>query len=263
MALLLFVYIFTFHKLPLNENPAAWGSFGDYMGGLLNPIISLFTLVVAVSVWQLQKTELLETRKALEEQGKTAEQQRREQRFFDLLNLYRATVDSIVLEYSRLSGAISTTYSAIGKRAFGLLTSASDANPFPQRIRSFFSAQGDYPHWEDPDPIYVSSLWQKHSPVLDHYFRVVFTLLREAEPLLHDDRFRYIKILRAQLSRDEVCLIAMNLLFDEEGQRMRNLVKEYGLLKHLPQNYLRGIAERDLHPLSFGRTWATDHLLTK
>lgn len=87
-------YALTFRELPANANPAAWGAFGDYMGGLLNPLISLFTLMVAMKVWNLQKTELLETRKAVEEQGKTAEQQRREQRFFDFLNIYRTTVDS-------------------------------------------------------------------------------------------------------------------------------------------------------------------------
>ena len=76
LALLLIIgYALTFKALPAGENPAAWGTFGDYMGGLLNPLISLFTLMVAMQVWKLQKTELLETRKAIEEQGKTAELQ--------------------------------------------------------------------------------------------------------------------------------------------------------------------------------------------
>jgi hypothetical protein len=65
-ACLVFAYVFIFHKLPLDENPSAWGTFGDYMGGLLNPLISLFTLIVAVQVWLLQKTELRETKGALE-----------------------------------------------------------------------------------------------------------------------------------------------------------------------------------------------------
>ena len=76
LALLLIIgYVLTFKALPAGENPTAWGTFGDYMGGLLNPLISLFTLMVAMQVWTLQKTELLETRKAIEKQGKTAELQ--------------------------------------------------------------------------------------------------------------------------------------------------------------------------------------------
>jgi len=86
----------TFHHLPATENPGAWGTFGDYFGDLLNPLISALTLFVAISVWQLQKKELAETRKAMEDQAKTAEQQRQEQRFFDLLNVLRRVEDSIV-----------------------------------------------------------------------------------------------------------------------------------------------------------------------
>ncbi|MEN9886242.1 MAG: hypothetical protein RL758_820 [Pseudomonadota bacterium] len=88
-------YAITFHKLPHNEAPAAWGQFGDFLGGLLNPIVSICTLVVAIAVWKLQRVEMEQTRNALTEQAKTAEQQRQEQRFFDLLNLYHRTVDSI------------------------------------------------------------------------------------------------------------------------------------------------------------------------
>lgn len=87
-------YVVTFQHLPASENPSAWGTFGDYLGGLLNPLISALTLFVAISVWHLQKQELEETRKALEEQAKTAEQQRQEQRFFDLLNVYFRTIEN-------------------------------------------------------------------------------------------------------------------------------------------------------------------------
>ena len=42
-----------------------------------------------------QKNELEETRRALSEQAVTAERQRQEQRFFDLLNVYFRTVDTL------------------------------------------------------------------------------------------------------------------------------------------------------------------------
>ena len=98
-------YAVTFWQLPATENPGAWGTFGDFLGGLLNPLVSTLTLFVAASVWKLQRKELTLTRKALkqtqlamEEQAKTAEQQRQEQRFFDLLNVYQRTVESITFE---------------------------------------------------------------------------------------------------------------------------------------------------------------------
>lgn len=76
-----------------NAKAEELGQLGDFFGGLLNPLVSALTLSVAISVWRLQKDELELTRKELEnsrlamqEQAATAEQQRQEQRFFDLLN---------------------------------------------------------------------------------------------------------------------------------------------------------------------------------
>jgi len=46
------VYIFQFSERPLSSNPADWAQFGDYVGGLLNPILSaaaFFLLLVTIS----------------------------------------------------------------------------------------------------------------------------------------------------------------------------------------------------------------------
>lgn len=251
-------YAVIFHAMPITERPDAWGQFGDFMGGLLNPLISLFTLIVAVSVWDLQKTELLETRKALEDQGKTAEQQRREQRFFDFLKIYRSTVDSIEFEVGSKSGDVITLR---GKRAFKHLTSSHSQNPFYWIAPLFDTAKKDHPKRTDTLQR-IASEWDGQSPVLDHYFRTVFALLREAEITLKEDHWRYMKLFRAQLSRDEVNILAANLLYDDEGAKMRPLIARYGLLKHMPANFLREISEEKLAPLSFGRQWITDRFDT-
>jgi len=39
-------YFLNFWKNPVSENPSDWGVFGDYIGGVLNPVISLISLVL-------------------------------------------------------------------------------------------------------------------------------------------------------------------------------------------------------------------------
>lgn len=39
-------YIYNFCGRSVSDNPEQWGQFGDYLGGILNPIISLINLVV-------------------------------------------------------------------------------------------------------------------------------------------------------------------------------------------------------------------------
>lgn len=43
-------YIFFFHNIPISENPSDWGVFGDYIGGLSNPIIAFFNLIATIFI---------------------------------------------------------------------------------------------------------------------------------------------------------------------------------------------------------------------
>lgn len=259
-------YILTFQSLPATESPGAWGTFGDFIGGLLNPLVSVLTLFVAISVWKLQKAELeltrnemAQTKLAMEEQAETAEQQRRQQRFFDLFNVYQQTLATISLS----ANAGGTVIDMHGRRAFSHILSTR-ANMLTQSTQMLFANTGPTrPEWSPgaPDGM-VKADWDSISTLIDHYFRVLFTILREAEPILESEHVRYIKMLRAQLSRDELLFVAMNVVYDSEGMKMRSLVAKYGLLKHLPPCHLRTIAEKALPPKSFGLTWATHNLLT-
>ena len=170
-------YVLAFKQLPWNGKPEAWGQFGDFVGGLLNPLISLLTLSVAVKVWQLQKVELRETHKALEEQVKTAEQQRAEARFFDLLNVYQMTLGSLsktVLGGQGASGSSAYGVAVIGRSALQHLFSTS--------IKRYFLGVGTAPSSLDDEASHWKSAiknWQKESEQIDHYFRTVFMVLRE------------------------------------------------------------------------------------
>lgn len=62
-----FSWFVIFNKLPLSPDSAHWGQFGDFVGGILNPLIAFSALFWLTRSVKLQKTELKETRKALEE----------------------------------------------------------------------------------------------------------------------------------------------------------------------------------------------------
>jgi hypothetical protein len=52
---------------PLAEDAAKWGAFGDYIGGVLNPIVALMALYWLTRSVRLQKEELAATRAELRE----------------------------------------------------------------------------------------------------------------------------------------------------------------------------------------------------
>ncbi|QHE86507.1 hypothetical protein [Hydrogenophaga sp. BPS33] len=53
----------------LSKDPGKWGSFGDYVGGLLNPIVALAALGLLAYSVRIQRQELAATRKALRDQA--------------------------------------------------------------------------------------------------------------------------------------------------------------------------------------------------
>lgn len=253
--ILVLSYGYVFQALPWTSDPSAWGSFGDYMGGLLNPVVSTLTLVVAIKVWAQQREELEETKRALKDQAETAQANRREQRFFDLMQVYQQTLDTF-------QGVSGRSNARQGKAALdlwldshiqleGMINSAAlrgHQNPPEQRLQAIFenSIHEARKHWIRPGV----------ADRLSHYFRVVFRILQDAEDLLEQDRHRFIRIFRAQLSRTELLLLGLNLWITEEGQKMQPIACEYGLLKHLPQCNLRDVLEKDMPPLVFGHRFA-------
>lgn len=59
-------------KLPISIQPGDWGTFGDYFGGLLNPVMGLFALYWLTKSVRIQKVELFETRSELAKQVEMA-----------------------------------------------------------------------------------------------------------------------------------------------------------------------------------------------
>lgn len=224
------------------------GQMGDFFGGMLNPLVSALTLFVAISVWQLQKKELKATQKALDEQAKTAEQQRQEQRFFDLLNVYQQTLESITHIEKRQSGHQETH--RFGKQAIEAWINESKVDqpaPLPLSLSDSEFEKLGYPgftrdSWGDFDD----------SGMFDHYIRVIIHILTEAEILLGDQHIRYIKLFRAQLSRSELIILGSHLWRqDVKDTKITHLAEKYSLLEHLPTGHLRTELE-NLHPKVFG-----------
>jgi large-conductance mechanosensitive channel len=58
------LYFFKFHH-GFSDDNGKWGTFGDYIGGILNPIIAGFALYLIAKTYDLQKKELEETKQLL------------------------------------------------------------------------------------------------------------------------------------------------------------------------------------------------------
>ncbi|NYB31532.1 hypothetical protein [Pantoea agglomerans] len=84
---LLFVigfYLINFRESKISSNPSDWGVLGDYFGGVLNPLISLFTLIFLVKTYLTQKQEIQLNEVSSKEQRELLERTSKEQKDISL-----------------------------------------------------------------------------------------------------------------------------------------------------------------------------------
>ncbi|HCE93285.1 MAG TPA: hypothetical protein DEV74_12410 [Acidovorax sp.] len=257
LGLVLGAYVLWFSSQGISTNPSDWGTLGDYFGGLMNPLISFATLLVAYAVWKLQRVELDETKTALKEQADTAERQRREQRFFDLLNVYYRTVDA--LRFDKTTGGFrSPVYreSFYGKDALRQWFAEQGA------IYEFLQDKGQYSKVNDAsgadtsNASYLASLrreWEAtdKSNRFAALLRTMEMVFSTARLVLTQDQLSYLDLLKAQLSESELSLIGYELLFNVDPSSLRVLVEQLGLLENMGPGDLRSALEDRLPSTAF------------
>lgn len=86
-------YFFGVLKQPLAENADQWGAFGDFIGGLLNPLVAFAAFYWLTQSVKLQKQELSETRQALEEAAQAQQETALAQQ--KAVDIQRQTADSL------------------------------------------------------------------------------------------------------------------------------------------------------------------------
>jgi large-conductance mechanosensitive channel len=94
-------YFFKFH-FQLSDNNEVWGTFGDYVGGILNPIIAAFAFYLIAKSYELQRRELGETSKLLKVSTDAQEMQIKVAALTALLNSNLTRINMIEFESNSL-----------------------------------------------------------------------------------------------------------------------------------------------------------------
>ena len=109
--IILGLYIAYFKNLSVTNDSATWGTFGDYLGGTLNPIISFLALIGLLYTIHQQAQEMQATREELkqaaEQQRQQVEQQSRQSEIFNLQQ-FESTFFSLLEQHNKIIEKIIT-----------------------------------------------------------------------------------------------------------------------------------------------------------
>lgn len=228
ITLVFFVNIFTI-------GTSSFGEWGDFFGGVLNPILTFLTFMGLLITIVIQQTELRESRielkrsaDALTDQVKNINKQSFESTFFKMLDTHSGIVDSIDLSdpngnVTRGRDCFTIFYRRLERTYRQRISVNSDD------IRTLESAYKEF--------------WADHQQELGHYFRFLYNVIR----FIKESDYKcgiYIRLIRAQLSDQELLLIFYNCIASEHGNRFKPLVEEFALLDNMPK--LRVISNHHL-----------------
>lgn len=204
------------------------GEFGDFFGGVLNPILTFLMFIGLIITIIVQKTELglardefSRTANALKEQSASTKKQVLENTFFNLLKLHHETLGGLCFNSDVLCCSFPQKKDerTTGRAVFSSILSWMYLDDAPK------SALENYSFFQDAE-----------NHVVGHYFRGLYQILKFIDDceLPDTEKENYSRLLRAQLSTDELALLYFNCICPgvDSGQ-FRTLVIKFKLLEHL------------------------------
>jgi uncharacterized membrane protein len=229
-----------FYRFPggLSERPADWGVFGDYLGGVLGPILAFASfIVVLVSLYENRVQAADERRARGIETVMTA--------FTRLIDRIAEIVHDLHYERTRVTPVGLATASAAvdevrGREAFRAMFQHALKSPYLAGVH-------DAPNVERYAAL-MKKLDADWGYELGVYYRLLnhlFTFIDLADLPL-EERTRLANFARAQLSSYELSMLFYNGLWGEGRATFRPLAEKYGLFKHLRPEHV--LDPRDLTP---------------
>lgn len=224
-------------------DPAIFGQYGDVLGGVVGTLLGFLTVYLLYLTYTSQKTELAETRVALKAQ-------KMDSAFFNLLNM----LDNIRSkhDYSKMHAKLMESLQELDGIHFMNLSIDSTTGKFISAIEREYAAKYTNPTRYEVEDLrqQISNkhlqFYRNYPERLGHYFRNIYNIMKyiKENDLAEVEERRYINLLKAQLSSDELGLIFYNALSDvsKNGKgefRFKQWLDEYGFLENIDPSGLK------------------------
>jgi len=211
----------------VSKDQAVWGQFGDYFGGVLNPLLSFFALL-----------GLLVTLKAQQKEAKKAEGRHQQQTFdarlFQLLSLSHEAVSAVKYIHSgsfpqqreEYEGHRGVAYALNRLQHEYLYLAGRDADHIYDRLKEQFRK------WKAP-------YWSGVASYIESMLFILKYVIEKTSTSQHDHDFA-LRAVFAQMSSDEKLLVFYVMLFTPE----QSILLSGGLINE----FLAGATTDDLQP---------------
>jgi hypothetical protein len=242
ISILIFIYYGSWNISNILDE-AKVGHFGNFIGGLVGTLVAFAGIVLyyvalteqrkdikinqdalqlqntalneQIREFQLQKDELISTRKVYEKQSRTMQNQQFDSNYFSLLNVY-IKIKNINNPDPNAEDFFQSFYNEL----YATVTLTEDEYSITTINKISIDA--------------YTTLYLKYRGKLSTYFKTIYRLMKyidDCDHLKDDEKELYSKILRAQISDNELLVLYYNY-HSIYGSKAQSLILKYKLLKH-------------------------------
>lgn len=200
---------------------SVWGEFGDFIGGVIGTIIAYISIRLLVATLNTQAYGNAITKDAADLSLAESKLQRLNANFQMLLGLYQKALANF------------NTASQEHETHEGLLYLKSKKDAI---IGAFDNTEDNYGLRNKSAIKCFNDFYIENRQVASVYFRIIYRMLElifEAD-IDTEDKAKYAKMLRCQLSEEELFFIRYNAM-TYNGANMRKYLNQYNMMKHLPE----------------------------
>lgn len=240
------VYILKFRENKVSNDPSNWGAFGDYFGGLVNPIVGLTTVILIIYSIGVQRRELRASIEEMRIANLAATKMSFEQSLFSWLGAYQSLLASVQINEYKARHALKFIYDYDLDEQSTLYSIDSELKGVGLKVDPYYPKKTYekvrlLPDWDGFIEIALSraiknyeSAFCKYRSDLDAPIRTLYRLFRwiDESDLAVDEKWHYCSLVRAQLSWVELILLFYNGLI-EEGRSFVVYANKYALFDNM------------------------------
>jgi uncharacterized membrane protein len=265
--IVLALYFWNFGFYGFSNSQGDWGTFGDFIGGTLNPLLAFLSLIALLTTIKIQSQELKETRKeikdsstALQEQSKSIKIQIFENTFFNMIDVYSSIVSNLYLKEFKIAK------STFGKVTVKFLDNFIEINKNEAtkereciaQLLNILEAYLKLKLFVSYDKNLYDNFHNNYEDKIGHYFGFIYQILKfikdEEESNTKFDSKKYAYLFRSLFSKSELTLLAYHCLGSIGGKKFKRLVEYFEFFEHLPIKKLNNKLVLEYDKSVFGRS---------
>lgn len=203
-AFFLYKYFSHFNDDYSKEN-GDWGTFGDFLGGSLSPLIGIISIILTYNIINNQTIESKQT---------------------EFKNMFQILFDSISEKEIIIERKGRPNLS--GKKALFRIN---------KDIESVYKSQKKNNSTENPIELFEKSFWSVYDDIKGSsspYMKVLHNCLKAIdEHCIEERQETYSSLLRAQLHPDELIFIFYNAIASDDFKNFKSRIEKYSILKDI------------------------------